>query len=583
MPSVSMGRGGAGRPRIPTRRRGPGAPPDTEPPGHGTPLARLRADPSPRPPLVDAPPPIAPQTVTAEPELAEAVAFRIGRPVDAWAVVAALESEGWRDVDAEERFGAGDLFGLAAGLYPACVEAAARRPAGPDDAAVDGHAVLVRRFAVSYLRGLTYALPVTGQVAALVWLGYSLWASVRLTEGGATMIGLGTIGSFVITAGFVQALAHETSRLLGHELGGQARRVAYRIAWLGAKAVLVSGLVLFVVNLVIPFYPVVLGVVVLTYYVLLGWLWLALALLYVQERLVAVGMATTLGILPVWAVVAVLEWDIHVAHALGLVVSIALALAWASRTLGRPHLAESDGPEPPLPRASTMFHTTLPYVGYGVLYFLVLFADRVVAWSAAGDDPLAYPLWFRTDYELGMDWALVVLFVMLAALPFSVRRMGGQIHSLGSASATADVAGAMRARYFRHLALLLGCGAVGVAGAWAGGLALGRWGPDVLKPIFEPGVPTYVFLVASAGYFLLAVGLMNGLVFLAQGQTGRVLRPLALALALDLSAGFVLTRSLGYEHAALGLLAGAAWFAAATTKSALRMLRRADYFSYVAY
>ncbi|MEO0559248.1 MAG: hypothetical protein AAF170_13810 [Bacteroidota bacterium] len=528
-------------------------------------------------------PPIAPQTVRAEPELAEAVAFRIGRPVDAWAVVAALESEGWRDVDAEERFGEQDLFELAETIYPECVAYAAARPGAQEARQVESRLVVARRFAASYLRGLTYALPVTGQVMALVWLGYSLWASIRLTEGGATMIGLSTIASFVVTAGFVQALAHETSRLLGHELGGQARRVAFRIARLGAWTVLVTGLIGFAANLIIPFYPLLLGIVGLSYYLMLGWLWLALALLYVQERLVAVGMSTTLGILPVWGAVGGLGWNIHVAHVLGLAVAIALALVWVSRTLGHPHLAESDGPEPPLPRASTTFHATLPYVGYGILYFSVLFADRVVAWSAAGADPLAYPVWFRTDYELGMDWALVVLFIMLAALPFSVRRMGGQLHDLGPASTTEEVTNAMRGQYLRHLSLLIGCGILGIAVVWAGGLAMERHGPELLEPMFAPGVPRYVFIVASLGYFLLAIGLMNGLVFLAQGQTGRVLRPLVLALGLDLSVGFVVTRWMGYEHAVIGLCVGALWFAAATTRSALLMLRKADYYSYVAY
>lgn len=528
-------------------------------------------------------PPIAPQTVHAEPQLAEAVAFRIGRPVDAWAVVAALESEGWRDVDAEEQFGEADLFELAESIYPQCVEYAMERPRETAGQAIEGRLLLARRFTGSYLRGLTYALPVTGQVLALVWLGYSLWASIRLTEGGATMIGLSTIASFVVTAGFVQALAHETSRLLGHELGGQARRVAYRIARLGAWTVLGTGLLGFGVNLVIPFYPVLLGGVGLAYYLMLGWLWLALALLYVQERLMAVGMSTTLGILPVWGAVAWLGWNIHVSHILGLAVSIGLALAWVSRTLGHPYLDASEGPEPPLPRASTTFHATLPYVGYGTLYFSVLFADRVVAWSAADEDPLAYPIWFRTDYELGMDWALVVLFIMLAALPFSVRRMGGQLHDLGPASTTLEVASAMRTQYLRHLSLLVGFGLAGIAFAWLAGLATWRMGPELLEPMFAPGVPRYVFIVAALGYFLFAIGLMNGLVFLAQGQTGRVLRPLVIALALDLSVGFVVTRWMGYEHAVIGLCAGAIWFSVATTRSALRMIRRADYFSYVAY
>ena len=391
---------------------------------------------APSPPMLQAPPaaappPVAPQDVRRADDLAAAVAFRIGRPVDAWAVVATLESEGWRDVDAAERFGADDLFALARDLYPGCVAAAVAGGAG-GAAERERPLLAAGRFTASYARGLLYALPVAGQVAALVWLGYSLWASVRLTEGGATMIALGTIASFVVTAGFVQALAHETSRLLGHGLGGQARRMAFRIAGLGAAAVLATGALGFVANLVVPYFPAVLATVGVMYYVLLGWLWLALALLYTEERLVSVAVSTTVGILPVWGAVAFLGWGIHPAHAVGLAVSVAVAAGWAWRVLGRGATADAgDGPEPPLPRSSTVVHTTLPYVGYGVLYFAVLFADRVVSWSAAGADPLAYPLWFRTDYELGMDWALPVLFVTLAALPFGVRRLSGQIHALG--------------------------------------------------------------------------------------------------------------------------------------------------------
>ena len=527
-------------------------------------------------------PPIAPQVVEREHDLASAVTFRIGRPVDAWAIVAALESEGWRDVDAQDRFGYDDLFGLGDSLYPQCLPLVREAPAR----AREGDPGAIRstgQFAASYGRGLLYALPVTGQIAALVWLGYSLWASIRLTEGGATMIAMGTIASFIVTAGFVQALAHETSRLLGHQLGGQARRMAFRIARLGAATVVVTAAAGFVANLVVPFYPAPLAIIGTIYYTLLGWLWLALALLYVEERLVAVGVATTLGIGPVWVVMS-LTGDIHLAHAVGLAAAIGVAVAWASRSLGAGATDdESDGPEPPLPRASTVIHTTLPYVAYGILYFSVLFADRVVAWSTAGDDPLAYPIWFRTPYELGMDWALAVLFLTLAAIPFPVRRLTSQIHRLGQVSDPADAAALMRRQYLRYLGGLGGLCALAIPLVYLAGRWLLTAGPDLLAPIFAPGVTHYVFAVAALGYAFLSIGLMNGLVFLAQGQTGRVLLPLSWALVIDVGVGFAVTRAFGFEHAGWGLLVGAAAFAVMTTRLALRMLRRADYYSYVAY
>ena len=510
--------------------------------------------------------------------LAAEVVEKIGRPVDAWAVVATLEGEGWRDVDAPAATGHPDLFELGEALYERvceldidAVEAASERP---------GTARVVRDFSASYARGLLYALPVLGQVIALVGLGYSLWASATLTEGPATMIGLSTVGSFLVTGGLVQALARETMRLLGAEMHDQARRVGFRFAAVGTATVWATGALVFGLNVVVPFYPLDLALIGLVYFLLLGTLWVVLALLYVQERLVAVALATGVGTLPVVAVMELFGWSIYVAQGIGLLASIGIALGWAWRTLGR-GAEPVEGPLPPLPRLSTVVHTTLPFAAYGTLYFGFLFADRIVAWTAAGAEPLPYVVWFKTPYELGMDWALVVLFACLALYPFAVGRLVRGLHSAHDAP-IGKTAETFLTEYTVHAALTVGVGLGATALAWAGGLLL-RDGPAVLQPMFATAIPAYVFAAASLGYVLFSLGLFNGLVFLAQGRTGHVLRPLALGLGLNLVAGLVLSRAAGYEHAVWGLVLGAAAFAFLTTRSVVAMARNADYYAYAAY
>ena len=149
--------------------------------------------------------------LSGEARLVGQVVAWIGRPVDALAVVAALEARGWRDADAAARFGRRDLFDLGAALYPRCAEAAPTAP----PVATGRMRHVATEFAAEYGRGLLYALPVVGQVVALGALGYSLWASVRLGIGPATMIGLSTIVSFVVTAAFAQPIAYEVQRLAG--------------------------------------------------------------------------------------------------------------------------------------------------------------------------------------------------------------------------------------------------------------------------------------------------------------------------------------------------------------------------------
>ena len=511
--------------------------------------------------------------------LARSVVAKIGRPVDAWAVVATLEGEGWRDVDAGPAAGCEDLFELGDVVYahthgvePPVAESVVNRPS---------RARIAGRFTLSYGKGLLYALPVMGQVTALVWLGYSLWASSSLTEGPATMIALSTVGSFLVTGGLIQAMARETMRLLGAELEDQARRVGLRFAAFGVALVLAVGLGVAILNVLVPFYPADLALIGLVYFVLLGILWVTVALLYVQERLFAVGVATFSGILPVVLAIEVLGWSIYVAQALGLVVAIGVAAAWAWCTLGRGG-EPVEGPQPPLPRLSTVVHTTLPFAAYGTLYFSFLFADRVVAWTAAGDEPLPYVVWFRTPYELGMDWALVVLFACLALFPFAVGRLVRGLHAAQDAP-IGQASEAFLAEYGMHARLTVGVGLGALALAYGGGVWLRESGPALLAPMFDGAVPTYVFIVAGLAYVMLSVGLFNGLVFLAQGRMRHVLVPLALGLGTDLVVGIVLTRLTSYEHAVWGLAAGAAVYAFLTTRSVLTLARQADYHAYAAY
>src|SRR5207244_1314153 len=106
------------------------------------------------------------------------------------------------------------------------------------------------------------------------------------------------------------------------------------------------------------------------------------------------------GIGVVAAIVELSSWGIYAAHWISLGASIAIALVWATAVLAARRRRSGAGPAAEgRTRAGLLVYGVAPYFLYGLVYFALLFADRLIAWSA-GHHPL--PIWFRSPYEVGL-------------------------------------------------------------------------------------------------------------------------------------------------------------------------------------
>jgi hypothetical protein len=236
------------------------------------------------------------------------------------------------------------------------------------------------------------------------------------------------------------------------------------------------------------------------------------------------------------------------------------------------------------PRAIVLRPTLVPLFVYGVAYFVLLLADRAVAWTV-GHHPL--PLGFDVRYELGLDVALFAAAVGIAFLEVALNAFSKIALPRQDAYAGTQVSDHNRwfIRFFlRQLAavvVLLCIGAaitIGVVVALHSGGALGR-----TARFYSDPVTRRVFVLGLVGYGLLALGIAScGLLF-------NVSRPRAAALAVavgavvDLAVGELCGQLLGFSYAAAGLTAGAAAFALVAGIAAARVLRHADYHLYAAY
>ena len=515
--------------------------------------------------------------------LIASVRERIGRPVDRWAVVATLEALGFRDVDAQRRYGVDDLFALGDQLYPhlcADTSGALASPAPPK------RWKRVLSGAWSYARGMLFVAPMALQIAAVLLLGYSLWAWLYFTEAQATVVALGTLLSFIVTGGFVQSIGREGHLYLAQENARLAHRACRRLVGLGMLAV--GGVTLFfgITNAIFPYYPFALMGISALYFVLLSALWLSLSLLYVLDHLGAILGVTLLGIVPVAAVMTYTEWGIHAAHGLGLL--LAVGLAYGLGMLGLRRRARQSPPttNDTLPPLSIQIHSLRAYFAYGVCFFTFLSVDRVLAWSVAMPEPPPYIIWFRTPYELGIDWALLSLLLTLAVLQHTVQTLSAWMFPKGRPMTTpVDRAAAHVKRFhLRQLGIVLGVGLASIVGTYYGVHLLDEspllHGTPLLM---DAPVTARVFWAAAFGYLFLAVGLHNLMIPLILSRPSLSLRAFAYALGVNVVVGLALSRGVQYEYAVVGLLAGGLTLAILSFVWTRRFLDAFAYHYYAAY
>lgn len=509
-------------------------------------------------------------------------------PIDAMAVAAFLESKGMRDVDAIRDFGDRHIFGLADRVHAMVSE----RPAlerEPDE--TEQALVWWRRlasFLYYYLKGMVFALPMTGQIIAILVLRYSLWAWLDFSVMTASLVAIGTISSFIVTGGIVQALGRENTYYVGMQNYILLERVCRQLLAIGMCAAILVTASFIAFNGLFPYVTWTGGALIMLYFVLLTPLWLLLAILYSMRDNVPILAVTLLGTAVVHAVMSWTGWGIHAAHAMGLIAANIAALMWGIFRIRRYKAASTDAKyeKSRIPRPAVFFHIIKPFLVYGTLYFSMLFADRLIGWSASTwRKPLF--IWFRTSYELGMDWALISLVLTIAVLEYTIQEFSRTLIPVQSRHAALDYRDHnqhFRRFYVRQRALLVVVSVISVVLTYYGVLSLQVFDhvPEV-RDFFASPITHEVYWYAAIGYSLLALGLLNGLFFFSLSKPWVVVRCIVWALLVDIVVGFVCSRAIGFEYSVLGLVAGALTLAILTSIQAKRAFERLDYFYYSAF
>lgn len=527
-----------------------------------------------------------PQDAGALQDLGQQILDLIGIPKDEWEIAAQLEVMGLRDTDARGIYGARDLFDLARTIYSGFQHGDYRwYVEGNDD---EERLAPVLRFLRNYVQGLTFSLPMALQAAAMLLWGYGVWGAIDLDLRTGSAIALGFIASYIVTGGFTQAIVRRGLFYIYQQEEWLARSTALRSWWLALRVVLLLLLPALGLNALFGILPWSMVVPAAGYYVALAVLWLNWSLLYLVRQTWLFLLTTAVALAVVLLAAKVFGAGPVAANACGLVVadgmSFALAVAMLNRVAARREKKAIINP----PRTAVLVYSTSRFFFYGLLYNTFLFADRVIAWTSlkGREDFPPYGFWMNVRYELGMDLALVVVMLLSGVVEHATQRFSETLipHEKRIKSVDAErFVSETRALHRRRVVALAGASVVAVGVAVAVWYAL-RHAPSLpIHAAIMSETTTRVFAVATAAYIVFLFALQNILMLLTLSRVELVARAVAIALAVNIAAGFICSRAIHYSAAVFGLLLGALVLAWLTRRSLQSVFSKLDYHYYAAF
>jgi hypothetical protein len=465
-----------------------------------------------------------------------------------------LETEGITDEVARSVHGYASTLDMAAAFFPDLALAQpGPAPARPPAAWRE------------WLRGTVFALPMLLCALSMLTIGVSLWGG-DLPADLASAVAVATVGSLVVTGGFVQAMSRRALFYMGAQNIPAAAALARAWGGAGLTAVFATAAAGVAANVLFAWMPGALALHTAVFYILLGVLWLACGGLYLVDRASWIGGATVLGIVVVALLHRGFGWLLHHAQLAGVAAAVTLAAAgvfnWFRGRLAGPVPASFVTP-------AREIYFAAAYFAYGALYYTFLFADRLIAWTAH-TNAAALPLQFRGDYETALDLAMAAFVIQTGWVHASLaafHRMVEQVQRGLGAGEHHRFNDDLRRFYFWRVARIA---AYGFASS---GLVYFLVSRLALLPFVNMRP---VLAVALVAYPIVVAGLWNTSLLFTLGQPTPVLASVSLGAVGSLGCGYLMSRTGSYETAVVGFLVGAFLFAALSSFAVLRSFQRLD-------
>lgn len=435
-----------------------------------------------------------------------------------------------------------------------------------------------------YFIGILHSLPILIQVAAIVVSGLALWAYTQFTGVQATAVMLGVILGFVASAGFIQVLGRQVSFFWYREDWYLARISILHIIKTYFKLMFFIGLSGLALNFLLFGYPIKMIGIAYLYGFLIGFLLLTLAPLYSIKHRWMISAVIIIGTGTSVLMYKYMMLSIYLIHWINILICIFLSLGALQFIYQRKKRSGFEKFKETEPQRVMSVLKNFNYFLYGTLIFVFFFTDRIVAWSSPAQHDLPFLIYYQQDYEIGMDLAILVFFLLAGALEYAVSSFSKFVDYR---QYTLTIREAERFNkevkllYLKHLRvfaistlLIVVLIYLVITQPWGYQWAFG-------KPLSVTSLR--VTILGGIGYFFLTIGLLNVLYLFTLNTCINVVFNIIIALSVNLFVGILCSRIISYDYSVIGMLSGAFIFFVLTTKAVLNYFNNLEYYCYAAY
>ena len=525
-------------------------------------------------------------------QLISSIKERNGKPVNPRVVSATIESLGIRDIDVVDDYGFESIPHLAIYIYEQLTQESelknkyqkAAEAKNLKKISLNAYTSVRRKMLIKeYSTGIFHLFPVFLQVISIIIFGISLWTYVGFNNLQSTAVVLGVIIGLVTTGGFVQVIGKQVSFYWYNEDYLMTKRTTQKILWTGVKTLIITFLIISGLNFFIHLYPYQFVLIVFIYSLLIGVLLLVLSPLYTVKQRWVISVSILAGTGTTLALYFFSRISIYFVHWVGILVAIGIAVFYLNYFFKRT-VKVKKGLYHATPKMMLSVYRSFNYFFYGILIYTFIFTDRILAWSSTLNRNLPYVVYYEKDYEIGMDLAILVFFLLAGVLEYSItsfsRNMDYWQRKLKYNKIEVFNSN-MKKLYFKHLRIFA-ISAVIIA-LFLYGIITKPWGyeagfDETLSPL-----SIKVCLIGSFGYLFLTLGMLNVLYLYTLNQHKKPLKAILIAFLLNLAFGISLSRMVAYEDSVIGMLIGSLFFMGYTTVATLKFLKNLDYYFYAAY
>ena len=502
-------------------------------------------------------------------------------PEDPYEITAILESEGHNDSTVKSFYGFFTVFDLAQELWDRHrhnIAVAARA-----EPVIEPLHRVIKEDMRQFLRGSIFALPMVLSIIAMLTIKMSLWSYINFSLEYATAIGIGTFLSFATVGGFMQSIARRSYLYVILGYYRTARKVTFQLIRFGIIMSLLVTVVYLLFNLLTNIITPVMMTLSVAYYLVLNAIWLGVTAMYVLRKEIYFTGLIVVGIGLVYLFFAIFHINIIVAQLIAMLIVSVLGLLvvwWLFKRLER---LEDPGTRAQPSKTSIAFYSLWTYFLYGSAYFVFLFADRLMAWST-NEQYMPFYLWFRSRYELGLDFSLLMMVIPMGVAEVVVTKMMNRLEwsqKNYSLSSIRDMNQSFKKSYFKLYRVMVGIALLSALGIYLLVNWLSFHYPEAYGQHVFQGIRNYfVFYVALLSYAIVTVSLLNTVVMFSLSEPKLTLRATLYALGINALTGFLFSRWLGSDFAVVGLLFGSILFLVMTTRAVGRVLDQLDYYLY---